>query len=240
MTAQVSGAISLFGSAQTASDRSADAMCAAADPQRVVATTDISAPKFPTRSRFNLAVLPSVTRAAQIARTLDQAGVDNRFCDHVARADAARDTADWATAERNYGEALRLFPLHWGYCVQHAHAIKEQGNYPGAEAWYRSAVALGAPADMVDEHLAYVARLNGAVFVRRGMPDLSVMPLLAPPTLHDIQLFGWLARVPGLAGEDLALPLLRSARDNRAVLIRLIAKPEFARSNRVFLEILRG
>jgi len=66
------------------------------------------------------------------------------------------------------------------------------------------------------------------------------MPLLAPPTLHDIRLLGRLVRVPGLACDDLALPLLRDARDNRAVLIRLIAMPEFARSNRAFLEILRG
>ena len=135
---------------------------------------------------------------------------------------------------------MRLFPLHWGYAIQHAHAIKEQRNFLGAEAWYRSAVALGAPADMVDEHLGYVARVNGSGFVRRGMPDLAVAPLHAPPTWHAFRLLARLARVPGLADEDLALPLLRDARDNRAVLIRLIGMPEFARSNGAFLEILRG
>jgi hypothetical protein len=235
MIAEVGGTISLFGSAQTATRGPAEA---AGHRVPMQAAAPLS------RSRFNLAASPRVTRAAQIARTLDQARADPRFCDHVTRADAARDRGDWIAAERDYGDALRLFPLHWGYAIQHAHAIKEQRNFPLAEAWYRSAVALGAPADMVDEHCAYVARLNGSGFVRRGMPDLAVPPLHAPPTWHDIRLLARLARVPGLAGEDLALPLLRNARDNRAVLIRLIAMPEFApefaRSNRAFLEILRG
>jgi len=226
MTARANGAISLFGMAEA--------------PLGAVPAAMARASKVPLRTRFDFASAPQVTRAAQIARTLDQARTNSRFCDHVTRADAARDAADWTTAEAQYGEALRLYPLHWGFCVQRAHAIKEQGNYPGAEVWYRSAVALGAPADMVDQHLAYVARLNGAEFVRSGMPNLAVVPLLAPPTLHDIGLLGRLVRVPGLASDDLALPLLRDARDNRAVLIRLIAMPEFARSNRAFLEILRG
>ncbi len=224
MTAQSGGAISIFGS-----------------PEPFVAAP-IRSSRW--RSRFDFAGAPPVTRADQIARTLDQAGGDARFCDHVSRADVARDTADWPAAEYHYGEALRLFPLHWGFCIQRAHAIKELGHLPGAETWYRSAVALGAPADMVDEHLAYVARLNGSAFVRRGMPDLAVAPLLAPPTLHDIRMLGRLVRVPGFAQDDVALPLLREASDNRAVLIRMIGHPrfapEFARSNRAFLEILRG
>jgi hypothetical protein len=193
-----------------------------------------------SRSRFDLSVRPLVTRAAQVARTLHRAFADACFREHVDQADAARDRGDWVAAERAYGEALRLQPLHWGYCIQRAHAIKEQGLHPGAEAWYRSAVALGAPAEMVDEHLIFVARSNGAVFVRRGMPDLDVPPLLAPPTLHDIRVLARLARIPGLIDDDLALSLLRDARDNRAVLTRLIGLPEFARANRAFLEIVRG
>jgi len=194
----------------------------------------------PPRSRFDVAALPRVTRAAQIARTLGAAFDDERFRDHIGQADAARDCGDWAGAEHAYRQALHLFPLHWGYCIQLAHVIKEQGLYPRAEVWYRSAVALGAPAEMVDEHLAFVARFNAVAYVRRGVADLDVPPLLAPPTLHDIRLLGRLTRVPGLAGEDLALTLLREARDIRAVLMRLIAMPEFARSNRAFLNILRG
>jgi hypothetical protein len=192
------------------------------------------------RSRFDLSVRPPVTRAAQVARTLHLAFADAGFRDHIDHGDAARDRRDWVVAERAYGEALRLQPLHWGYCIQRAHAIKEQGLHPGAEAWYRSAVALGAPAEMVDEHLIFVARSNGVAFVRRGMPDLDVPPLLAPPTLHDIRVLERLARIPGLIDDNLALSLLRDARDNRAVLTRLIGLPEFARANRAFLEIVRG
>jgi hypothetical protein len=204
-----------------------------------------SAPAGPTvipyqpRSRFDIAAMPGLTRAEQIAMTLEQACADDRFCECIAQADAARDSGDWAVAAREYANALRQFPLHWGYCIQYAHTVKEQGLHPLAEAWYRSAVALGAPAGMVDEHLAFVARKNGAAFVRRGMPDLAVPPMQAPPTIHDIRLLAELTRVPGMGGEDLALDILRNLPDNRAVLVRMLAMPAFARANRLLLDILR-
>ena len=193
-----------------------------------------------SRGRFDLAALPGQTRAMQIAATLDHAFADSRFRDHVQRADAARDSGDWPLAEQEYGRALRLFPLHWGYCIQFAHSAKEQGLHARAEAWYRSAVALGAPPDMVDEHLIFVARASGATFTRQGMPDLDVAPLRAPPTIPDIRLLADLVGVPRLAEEEQALDLMRSAPDNRAVLIAFIERPEFVRANRQFLEILRG
>jgi hypothetical protein len=194
----------------------------------------------PPRWRFDLAVLPAMTRAAQIAATLDTAFADAGFRDSIAQADAARDQGDWAAAEGAYGAALNRHPLHWGYCIQYAHTIKEQGLFIRAEAWYRSAVALGAPAEMVDQHLAFVARANGADFVRKGSPRLAVAPLLAPPTVHDIRLLGELTQVRGMADEDLVLDLMRTMPDNRAVLLQMIARPEFARANRLFLEILQG
>ena len=122
-----------------------------------------------------------VTRAGQIAVTLATSGADERFCGHIARADAARDCGDWGLAEAEYAAALRRFPLHWGYCIQYAHAIKEQGRFAHAEIWYRSAVALAAPADAVDEHLAFVCHSSGVAYQSRSVPDLAVPPLLAPP-----------------------------------------------------------
>lgn len=188
--------------------------------------------------RFDLSALPMQTRAEQIAATLDNAFRDDRFRDHVTLADAARDRGDWVMAELEYGNALRRFPLHWGYCIQFAHAVKEQQHYVLAEVWYRSAVALGAPAEMVDQHLAFVARLNGSDFVRDCDPRLDVPPMQAPPTVHDIRVLGGVTRVPGLAGEDLALHLLRTAPDNRAVLLHMLDMPGFVQSNRAFLAIL--
>jgi tetratricopeptide (TPR) repeat protein len=253
MSAEASEAISIFDPGECAWDVLAQSASTVPEPAafdvtaaRSVGGAPVAAAARPVvrasppRSRFDLAARPRVTRAAQIARTLDEAFDDERFRDAVGQADAARDRGDWVTAQHEYGQALHLFPLHWGYCIQYAHAIKEQGLYPKAEVWYRSAVALGAPGEMVDEHLVFVAQRNGVAFVRQGTIDLDVPPLLAPPTIHDIRVLGRLARVPGLAGEELGLTLLREARDNRAVLMRMIAMPEFARSNRAFLDILRG
>lgn len=188
--------------------------------------------------RFDLSRLPVETRAEQIAATLETAFDDDRFRDAVARADAARDGGDWISAELEYGNALRRYPLHWGYCIQFAHAVKEQEQFLLAEAWYRSAVALGAPADMVDQHLLFVARLNGSGFVRHADPALDVPPMQAPPTVHDIRVLGALTRVQGLAEIDLVLHLLRTAADNRAVLLQMLDMPTFVQANRAFLAIL--
>ncbi len=189
---------------------------------------------------FTLAAMATVTRAGQIATTLATSGADERFCDHIARADAARDCGDWGVAEVEYAAALRRFPLHWGYCIQYAHTIKEQGRFAHAEIWYRSAVALAAPADAVDEHLAFVCRGSRVAYQPRGVPDLAVPPLLAPPTWHDIATLARLAQVPHCAGDDQALMLLRSAADNRAVLRDLLGRHDFARANRDFLNVVAG
>jgi hypothetical protein len=201
---------------------------------------DARVPVAQQRSRFAMSALPQTTRAQQIARAMARASGDDRFCTAIAQADAARDAGDWACAMDHYGAALRACPLHWGYAIQYAHMAKEQGLTLTAEAWYRSAVALGAPADMVDQHLAFVARINGVDFVRRGAPDLDVAPMLAPPAVHDIRLLGTLTRVPGLADDALVLDLLRTMPDNRAVLRHMLAMPECARANRTLLEILRA
>lgn len=209
----------------------------APEPDMAVAAAAGSNPVAVPR-RFDLSSLPVQTRAEQIAATLDNAFGDDRFRDHVMLGDAARDRGDWITAELEYGNGLRRFPMHWGYCIQFGHAVKEQQQYPLAEVWYRSAVALGAPADMVDQHLAFVARLNGSGFVRDANPKLDVPPMLAPPTVHDIRVLGGLTRVQGLSGTDLVLHLLRTAPDNRAVLLQMLDMPTFVHANRAFLAIL--
>ena len=93
---------------------------------------------------------------------------------------------------------------------------------------------------MVDQHLAYVARLNGVEFVRRGTADLDVAPMRAPPTIHDIRLLGELTRVAGLSGDRPMVDLLRQMPDNRAVFLHMLSMPGFARNNRDLLDIVRG
>lgn len=192
------------------------------------------------RTRFDPRQWPALTRADQIADTLAHAFADSQFRGHVERADAARDGGDWPAAEAAYGQALRIFPLHWGYMIQFAHAAKEQGLYLRAEAWYRSAVALDAPPEMVDEHLAFVARLNGVGFVRDGMPDLAVPPLDAPPTVSDIRLIRELLNLRSAGDDADMVDLLRHRPTCRDVLIALIAEDDTRRGSRAFLEILHG
>lgn len=191
-------------------------------------------------SRFNTAAMPQVTRAGQVAECMAHAHEDADFRDRVGEGDAARDVRDWARAEQGYAAGLARHPLHWGYCIQLAHVIKEQGQFERAEVWYRSAVAMGAPADMVDQHLAFVARQSGITWRRRADPRLDVPPLLAPPTRHDIGLLAELCAIPGMADDVAALELLRHAPDCRAVLRRFSAHGDFARSNRGFLELVGG
>lgn len=191
-------------------------------------------------SRYVLAEAPALTRAAQVSAAMAASAADPRFTTAVAEADAARDSGDWALALERYGAALALHPLQWGYCIQYAHMAKELGDLLRAEAWYRTAAALGAPADMVGPHLAYVARRNGIGYVAQTPPDLAVAPLLAPPTVPDIRLLGALLRVPGLGDDAHVLDLLRRHRDNRAVLCAMLAMPEFARNNRDLLAMVQA
>lgn len=195
---------------------------------------------FGPNTRFDPAQWPGRTRGEEINQTLANAHADSRFRDHVERADAARDNGDWPLAESEYGSALRLYPLHWGYAIQFAHAAKEQALFARAEAWYRSAVALGAPPDMVDEHLGFVARLNGADFVRDGMPDLAVPPLRAPPTVADIRLIAELLGIRGPGEDAEQVEMLRRMPTCRDVLVALIGHHETLRGSRSFLEILHG
>jgi len=212
----------------------ADAGALGATNARIVPAPVPAAPP----GRFDLAGLPVLTRAQQIAQTFDAAMGDEAFRSHVTSADTARDCGNWALAEQEYACALQRFPLHWGYCIQYAHVIKEQHFLARAEIWYRSAVALGAAPGMVDRHLAFVAQCNGAGFVRDAVPRLDVLPMLAAPTAHDICTLGELTRVPGLAGDDLVLHLLRTAPTNHAVLLHMLDMPGFVHANRQFIGIL--
>lgn len=191
-------------------------------------------------SAFDLAAYGVLTRAQQIAATMTRAFDNAAFRDSVQRGDEARDIGDWAAAESGYRAALALFPLHWGYLVQYAHMIKEQGRFDRAEAYYRSAVALGAPAEMVDEHLAFVAARCGLSFVREANPDLEVAPLQAPPTMHDVRVLAQLCGLADPPGEAQAAQMIRTLPTNAAVLAALIADPGFARPNMTFLDVMRG
>lgn len=93
---------------------------------------------------------------------------DDRFKAIINEADWARDRADWShqaddwkVAETKYAEALALFPFERSYWIQHGHAVKEQGDLVRAEISYRTACALGLPAQEVSVHLHFVMQHQG-------------------------------------------------------------------------------
>lgn len=187
------------------------------------------------KTRFDAA-----TRAEAIHLDHTGAATDLEFIKLAAQADAARDVRHWGEAEFHYWRALELYPFHSGYRVQYAHVIKEQGKIDWAEVHYRSALAEGAEADLVEEHLQFVARRNRAVYVPRVQLDLNVAPLDAPPTFHDVQTFAWLCWHDAEINANDALAMMRECPTNRDVLLAMTSHDRFVERNRPFLEILRG
>ena len=79
----------------------------------------------------------------------------------VAEGDKARDVRNWAVAARHYRQAVEHQPGLMPIWVQLGHALKEQGDYDGAEGAYRRALALD-PAQ-ADTHLqmGHLLKLQG-------------------------------------------------------------------------------
>lgn len=205
-----------------------------AKPEKLDVAIEASDPAV-IKTRFDAA-----TRAEAIY--LDHAGAatDPEFIKLAVQADAARDARHWGEAEFYYWRALELYPFQSGYRVQYAHVIKEQDKLDWAEVHYRSAVAEGAEAYLVEEHLQFVARRNRAVYVPRVQPDLNVTPLDAPPTFHDVQTFAWLCWHDAEINSNDALAMMRECETNRDVLLAMASHDRFVERNRPFLEVLRG
>lgn len=185
-------------------------------------------------TRFDVA-----TRAEAIS--LDHAGADAslEFKALAAAADRSRDDRNWGEAEFLYWQALELFPLHSGYRVQYAHVIKEQGKYDWAEVHYRSALAEGAAANLVDEHLQFCTRQNHFKYAPLAPYDFAVSPFHAPPSFHDLQTLAWVFWHDSEINSHDALFFMRECQSNREVVLRMTEHDRFLSNNRPFLEMLR-
>ena len=167
------------------------------------------------------------TRRAAAAMALHAANQDSD-CKHlIESADHARDSGYWATAAELYSEALRAYPDHFGYMVQYAHCLREQGRFALAECYYRSALALGASLPDVDEHLVFVATRQGfrATFAPEdNRRSCGGDALDAPPAMADVEIivFLLLGRKPALAE---VVKLLREQTSIRG-LIRVISEAD--------------
>jgi hypothetical protein len=104
-----------------------------------------------------------MSRRQQAVLCVTEAWSDPQIGAAIRAADRARDASDWLAALGGYVEALSRAPLHAGYTVQAGHCLKEMGRMADAELCYRDAVALGAAAEDVMEHLAFVAWREGQV-----------------------------------------------------------------------------
>ena len=161
--------------------------------------------------------------------TLRAASQDSEFQVLIVKADRARDLKGWRVAERHYRAALALYPGHFGYMVQYAHCLKEQGKFVAAEIYYRSARALGAPWSDVYEHLTFVAARQGYLAVSDPASGAnwtadSALFLDGPPTKADVDL-GYLALTEGKSiDEKKVLQLLRTQRTVRDMLFHLREK----------------
>jgi tetratricopeptide (TPR) repeat protein len=175
----------------------------------------------------------SPTRRSASALALRAAGQDLGFQRIIEEADLARDAKEWMEAGELYREALRAYPDHYGYVVQYAHCLKEQGKFAEAECHYRSALALGARRSDVDEHLIFVATRQGypANFAGDGeAPSVDGEPLDAPPTKANIELivFLLLGREPALAE---IVQLMRTHRSLRSLIVAIVGEGPFVSAN---------
>jgi tetratricopeptide (TPR) repeat protein len=175
----------------------------------------------------------SPTRRGSSGLALRAALHDLGFQRIIHEADLARDAGEWTEAGELYHEALRAYPDHHGYIVQYAHCLKEQGQFPEAECYYRSALALGARRSDVDEHLIFVATRQGYPANFAGDTDSPAAdggPLDAPPHMADVELVVFL-----LLGREPAPPeivqLMRSHRNLRSLIAAIIEDGSFLSAN---------
>jgi tetratricopeptide (TPR) repeat protein len=86
---------------------------------------------------LSLAVTHSQPRAPTAGRRWLTLLFDDPASDLLQRADSARDARDWPTAANLYRDALQRGAGTVAHYVQLGHALKEMGDYSGAEAAYR-------------------------------------------------------------------------------------------------------
>lgn len=184
----------------------------------------------------------AIARPQAVEFTLRAAELDEEFRRYVSEGDQARDARNWGRAEFDYWRALALYPLHCGYMVQYAHCLKEQGKFADAEIYYRSALALGAPARDVADHLVYAAHQQGYYgSVPLASADLPTNPLspTSLPTNFDIEQIALFLTGQRSLTVAVRLELLRRCRTLNDVIKSLIGSPEFGRANHLLLLLLK-
>lgn len=174
-------------------------------------------------------VVSHVNRALMIESSQRAALADERFRIHVQQGDWARDSKDWASAEREYATALALYPYQRSYWTQHGHVTKEQGKFARAEISYRTAAALGVPEDEVADFIHFVAARQHDGDPAHGVHGFRPGPAGSqPPGAPDVETFARLLWLTGDVDERGALDLLRTCATCDALAVAMIADERFA------------
>lgn len=153
------------------------------------------------------------SRAAALEALQAAAFGDERFRLLVQQGDWARDRHDWAEAEEKYAAALALHPYERSYWAQHGHVTRAQGKNVEAEISYRTACALGVPAQDLKP---FLDSLRGEA-PPPGAPD-DVFGLsqgktcLQPPSRRDVDVIARLFWGEGEVDPAETLALMRAHR----------------------------
>lgn len=153
---------------------------------------------------------------ADRARSLESvrrlAFADDRFRVLVQKADWARDSQDWATAQKLYTDALGLYPYESSYWGQLGNARREQGNATEAELAYRTACALGEPPTVMSDFVDHVIRMQGDDPAELELRSLAKgLTADQPPAFPDIGLLATLFWGEIELGSEEALQLMRQS-----------------------------
>ncbi|HEX3920393.1 MAG TPA: hypothetical protein VHW60_23880 [Caulobacteraceae bacterium] len=213
----------------------ATAACAMARSRILRAVGRISEALRVQRSAWRLAR----TRREAIALTLEAAHRDEDFLRAIGDADAARDRGAWAAGEQQYGRALALYPLHFGYSVQYGHMLKEQLRFTRAEIAYRNGLVLGAPAADVVVHLRFVCERQEKPYLPSPGPSDEPRPMAQPPITMDVEALALLFWHEAELEADEHAAMLAECPTCEDVALRMMSDRRFVRRNRTLLRVLR-
>ncbi len=186
-------------------------------------------------------------RRRRVKATVRLASLDSKFDDAIQAGDAARDRGDWAGGEFKYFQALLCYPLHYGYIVQYAHCLKEQGKWIDAEVEYRNALALGENSADLIGHIKFVEAKRGASSSRATTDSIKAywgderranIPLSVPPIKSDIiELFRIFLQQGAPSHEEIA-SIMQASPSVGKVIERLVEYPSFVTANRTLIGFL--
>lgn len=201
-----------------------------------------------SKSERSLAIMRSLPKLAPqrflgVEISFKAARNDPGFLEPARIGNAARDAGHWEKGITAYGEALRYYPLHYGYRVQYGHCLKEAQRFHEAEICYRDALALGASIVDVWPHLEHSVRSVGGgarIYPPEVIAQLELEEARrvdAFTTSQDLSLLGRLFLNEDRFEIGWIIRTLRGAPRRSQIIEQLLKDPAFSRANRRLLAV---